>query len=275
MTPDEQARLPLTVTIGPSGDPSPCETIGTRFLPLLERRMQDTNAARAYTERNSDGRGHRVQYRSIERMDGVHTNVSILVDVSEPSIIGLHDDGIRERTETTRVITALHGLLRRIADAPVVPHDHPASWNRVMHSGLRMRERRGAPITTRDHVDVHHANALGMGGVVVDDGLGIGPETARRAVIAGVVVGGTRISGHVVDLSPDLCVPGPLRISLRDVVLKMTKERSMTLVIGGPARSQALKPLDPMIRMRLEAEHPWEPSLVRWIRPPHPKVPHP
>lgn len=267
MTPEEQSRLPLTVCTGTDDAEPVRHGLLRTLLPVLERRLDEPTHLRAWCERPADDRGRRIRYRSVERLDGIHTTVSITVAVAEPSNIVI--DGTEGRFSGIIVARALLELVRRLADAPTAPGDHPASWDRVGLSGLRMRERRGAPLTGNEVVDVHHATPLGLGGAVVDDGIRY--PSIGGAMIGGVLVPGEDVHGRIVDLSPDLCVPGPVRIAYRDAVTRTTQERSVSLVVGHPARSQALKPLDPILRMRLEAEHPWDPGAIRWITPPLPR----
>lgn len=149
---------------------------------------------------------------------------------------------------------AMHALVLALFDAPVVPaEEHPSSWDRVALSGLRMRESLGLGPRSGGFVDLHNATPLGTGGVRVD----AAPE------------GRSPDGGHadLVDVSPDVCIPGPVPFGFGTVIHKSDGTRHHELVIGGRVRRQILTPFDPMTRMRLEQEIPFDASRIIVLPP--------
>ena len=151
-------------------------------------------------------------------------------------------------------------LEARLVDDPFEPSDPTIEDGRerlrrpdrmrIDHAARLMRRHLG--LTPSDpRIDVVEeaafvwANPLGDGGVAI-------PRDPTRSK-----------AGRLIDVSPDLCLPGPIVVEHMETRSSMRDRSSSRVRIGGYARSEPVGTHDPLAMLRMEAERPWNPCAVR------------
>lgn len=116
---------------------------------------------------------------------------------------------------------------------------------RAIHAATRMRSRLSVPLVVDEAIAAHAATPLGLGGVHV----AAHPSHPER--------------GTLVDASPDLCIPGA--VSVRHLRKRNTQVNQTTVMlhIGDAPVMFDAEALDPLVMLRMEGEHPWNPCHVR------------
>lgn len=252
MTPAEQRDLPLLVAQD-AATPEDRTAILDLVVPRLEAWMRGRRAGSIIRGRHGPGVMTTMWFDvdTIRRPE----RITIRALTHSPEML-VPPGSVLPRSPSMGIDAAhaVHALVLALLDAPMVPsEEHPSSWNRVALSGLRMRESLGLGPVSGGLVDLHHATPLGTGGVHVD----AAPE------------GRSPDGGHadLVDVSPDVCIPGPVPFGFGTVIHKNDGTRHHELVIGGRVRRQILTPLDTMTRMRLERDVPFDASRIIVLPP--------
>lgn len=246
MTPAEQRRLPLLVLDD--------DLIGDRrgilsdlVLPVLASARSRPEDATLHIARNVPG--VRISLDATSQVGGVPVRAEIHVTAHSMDTIAPHGRRVDGDDPTTRALCAVHHLVSAILAVPtiLVPERTPSSMD-VMLSALRMRDAVGAPHEEEMSIDLHHATPLGTGGASV-----------REAPYG---TGGDRTIGHLVDLSPEVCMPGHVNVDVRRSAPGSSGTVRVEVVIDARIRRQRLSAPDPIVRMRAEAERPWDPSRM-------------
>ena len=260
MTPAEQSLLPWTLDEG-GLRPSKINALRRMIIPVLRHAPSESIAGRSIVGVDRNTGGTQISYRTRFDHQGVDVDAWVtalmhpdLVDVPHGETLATQngDDTIR------RVAGSLAHILETLLEAPRGFRDeHPVTWDRATHAAERMIERmtaRGCPGCGLGDactgwighaVDVMASNPLGMGGVIVQANDGHGIDEA-----------------HIIDTSPDLCVPGPVTISMVDGTSPTGTKRTIRINVHPRVHSQGYEPLEPMRRLRLEHEHPLDPSRI-------------
>lgn len=241
MTPAEQRGLPLLV-LESALRPSRRRILEDQVLPVLAAATIAPDRANVHQNRWVPGVRLTIDAKAVVGDAQVRPEIHVTthsLDTISPGGVAIGGD---PRVDALR---AVDDLVRRILNAPTVEDPpEPPSVSRVVLSALRMREAVGSPHEEDDAIDLHYATPLGTGGASTWQG-----------------PGGTG-DHHLVDVSPEVCIPGPVSIDVRSGVVDTLGVKRFEIVIGARVRRQRFTPIDPIERMRMEAEGPWDPSRM-------------
>jgi hypothetical protein len=172
-----------------------------------------------------------------------------------PDLLALHGGDPDDRFGAS-VARAMIDVLERLLTAERVvvrapPHGTDGPSDELLrHSARTMR--RHAPVMSpgyrtgvEEEVEFTWANPLGQGGATLQLDL-----TNLRG-------------GRIVDGSPCVCVPGPVRVVHSTSDDDRSGDTLVMMTVGGPDRSIEVRDGDPITMLRMEAEHPWDPDHVR------------
>lgn len=250
MTPFEQAALPWRLR----ADEETLRVMIERLRPMLRTavgtdgpfRMGDAICTTATRPESQE-----IQMRATwsdgdpDRPSVIEGFVSIMPDCLEA--LGF-DATIREGP---RVAAAMLAVVERLIaapreraddDAPDVPDEASVAF-----AGIRLRTRMGTPMMEQEDIIALPATPLGTGGIRV----------LRTAAFLDE-------PGTLIDGSPWCCAPGAITVVHADRNDFSMVRRSVH--IGCAVRIVNPQPIDPITMLRMEAEHPWDPSNVRHER---------
>ncbi len=247
MTPSEQSTLPWVLRTDHDG----FRLIVERVRPML-RTAAATTSGHAFgdpvcassADPDSDALTLHAAHGDGDRSGPSTIECSITIMPECLTAIG-HDPGIREGHG---VAAAMLAVVERLLDGRWEHGlDDPAglpSDDLAVFAAARMRDRMGTPFVEGEEIAVRSATPLGMGGIRV---LRTSPLLDDP--------------GTLVDASPRCCPPGAVRISYETRNVMDIVRRSV--VIGRPDRIVHPRPIDPVTMLRMEAEHPWDPTRIR------------
>jgi hypothetical protein len=156
-------------------------------------------------------------------------------------------------TPPSGVPAALHRVLNALVDARRTNTTSSAmpSIERTSFEALRIAEETGMTVTDMQ-ADLHAATPLGMGGLHVDVDERVRP---RKGNVPQDVTPTPRWAR-----SAELCRPGTVTLRMTRITGSSGRQRHV-IRIDSDVHHFRVRPIDPMLRLRLEVENPSEPKI--------------